>query len=127
MNPTPFPELDEVLDRFVRRVRLILGSNLVGVYLTSAFALGEGDGASDCDFLVVTEQEVTDGGEHELRRLHRDVFEWPGYWAHAIGRWNGLRTATARWFAGSCTSVRRPSSARTRASSPVPCRQSGCG
>ena len=84
MSTTPFPELDEVLERFVGRVCSILGENLVGVYLTGSFALGEGDAASDCDFLVVTERKASDSEERELRRLHEELLEWDGYWAHNL-------------------------------------------
>ena len=51
---TGFPELNDLLTRFVDAIRSILAENLVGVYLTGSFALGDGDAASDCDFLVVT-------------------------------------------------------------------------
>ena len=54
----PFPELNQLLNDFIRRIQAILGPNLVGVYLTGSFALGGGDAASDCDFLVVTTGRV---------------------------------------------------------------------
>jgi predicted nucleotidyltransferase len=53
-SATLFPELNDLLTEFVSVVRSVLAKNLVGVYLTGAFALGGGDAASDCDFLVVT-------------------------------------------------------------------------
>lgn len=58
---------------------------MVGTYLTGSFALGAGDAASDCDFLVVTTAPV--GGEHEraLRQLHAEIpASWPGYWAYNL-------------------------------------------
>ena len=58
-SATPFPELNDLLTNRVR-VRSILDANLVGVYLTGSFALGGGDAASDCDFLVVTTGLVGD-------------------------------------------------------------------
>ena len=81
---TLFPELNELLTKFVARVQSILGTNLVGVYLTGSFALGGGDAASDCDFLVVTTGPV--GGKHEraLRELHEEILTWPGYWAYNL-------------------------------------------
>lgn len=83
-SATPFPELNELLTTFVARVQSILGTNLVGVYLTGSFALGGGDAASDCDFLVVTTGSV--GGKHEraLRELHEELPAWPGYWAYNL-------------------------------------------
>jgi predicted nucleotidyltransferase len=81
---TPFPELDELLKRFVRRVHSILDTAVVGVYLTGSLALGGGDAASDCDFVVVTGSAVTDEHERALRELHEEVLTWPGYWAYNL-------------------------------------------
>jgi hypothetical protein len=81
-DATPFPELNQLLSDFVRRVRSILDANLVGIYLTGSFALGGGDAASDCDFLVVTAERVTAAQERALRQLHEEILGWPGYWAY---------------------------------------------
>lgn len=81
---TPFPELNDLLARFVGRVGSILAGNLVGVYLTGSFSLGSGDPASDCDFLVVTGDQLGHAEEHELRQLHAEVPMWPGYWAYNL-------------------------------------------
>jgi predicted nucleotidyltransferase len=80
-EPTQFPELNELLRRFVVRVETILGGDLLGIYLTGSFALGRGDAASDCDFLVAVEHALSGEQEQELRRLHDEVLGWPGYWA----------------------------------------------
>jgi hypothetical protein len=81
---TAFPELDDLLTRFVGRVSSTLGETLVGVYLTGSFALGGGDAASDCDFLVVTTSRVDAEQERALRQLHAEVLDWPGYWAYNL-------------------------------------------
>jgi Aminoglycoside adenylyltransferase, C-terminal domain/Nucleotidyltransferase domain len=83
-SATPFAELNELLARFVARVSSILGAGLTGVYLTGSFALGGGDAASDCDFLTVTERGVDGYEERALRRLHEEIPDWPGYWAHNL-------------------------------------------
>ena len=80
-SATPFPELNGLLTNFVGHAQSILETNLVGVYLTGSFALGGGDAASDCDFLVVTTGRVGDEHEHALRQLHEEIPSWPGYWA----------------------------------------------
>ncbi len=80
-SATPFPELNDLLTNFVSRARSILEANLVGVYLTGSFALGGGDAASDCDFVVVTTGRVGDEHERALRQLHEEIPSWPGYWA----------------------------------------------
>ena len=81
---TSFPELNDLLGDFVARLRSILSANLVGVYLTGSFALGGGDAASDCDFLVVTTGRLDDARERALRRLHEEIPAWPGYWANNL-------------------------------------------
>ena len=78
---TPFDELNDLLTRFVGRLSSILGARLVGVYLTGSFALGAGDAASDCDFLAVTDGNLSPDDERELRQLHEELPGRPGYWA----------------------------------------------
>ena len=81
---TGFPELDDLLTRFVRSVRSILAENLVGAYLTGSFALGAGDAASDADFLVVTAGPLSRDDERALRELHENIPTAPSYWAHNL-------------------------------------------
>jgi predicted nucleotidyltransferase len=76
--------LNDLLTEFVSAVRSILAENLVGVYLTGAFALGGGDAASDCDFLVVTAGQLSHTDERSLRRLHEEILDRPGYWAYNL-------------------------------------------
>jgi hypothetical protein len=59
----------------------VLGDDLVGIYLTGSFALGGGDAASDCDFLVVKDGTLSGDEERALRELHEEIPTWPGYWA----------------------------------------------
>jgi len=78
-STTPVFDLNDLLADFVGHVKTILGKNVVGVYLTGSFALGGGDAASDCDFLVVTTRSVRSEYECALRRLHEQIPDWPGY------------------------------------------------
>ena len=73
-----------MLVEFVGRVQSILGSDLVGVYLTGSFALGDADAASDCDFLAAIAGEPAAKQERALRELHAEIPTWPGYWAHNL-------------------------------------------
>jgi Domain of unknown function (DUF4111)/Nucleotidyltransferase domain len=79
-SPTGFRELNALLADFAERVSSILGEDLVGVYLVGSFALGGGDAASDCDFLVVTERRVDAEQERALRELHDEIPTRDGYW-----------------------------------------------
>jgi predicted nucleotidyltransferase len=84
VHSTRFPELNDLLTDFVSAVRSILADNLVGVYLTGSFALGGGDAASDCDFLVVTAGRISRDDERPLGRLHEEIPTWPSYWAYNL-------------------------------------------
>ena len=84
VGATAFPELNVLLTEALGRGRTILGDGLVGAYLVGSFALGGGDAASDCDFLVVTADQLTGEQEQKLRDLHEEIPSWPGYWAHNI-------------------------------------------
>jgi predicted nucleotidyltransferase len=79
-----FSELNDLLATFVGRVRAILEAKLVGVYLTGSFALGGGDAASDCDFLVITSGRLSGERERALRQLHKEIPDWPGYWSYNL-------------------------------------------
>ena len=80
-SPTGFAELNELLAEVVGRVRSVLGESLAGVYLTGSFALGAGDLYSDCDFLVVTDDRLTEAMERQLRALHDEIPTRDEHWA----------------------------------------------
>jgi hypothetical protein len=83
-SPTAFPELNELLRELVERARSILDGNFVGAYLTGSFALGAADLQSDCDFLIVTENRVTEKQERALRELHDKIPTRAGHWTHHL-------------------------------------------
>lgn len=83
-NPTQYPELNNVLEEFIARLKPLLKDNLLAVYLTGSFALGGADEDSDVDFLVVIEEDIADDLIPELEAMHRSLFEIPSYWSHHI-------------------------------------------
>ena len=57
--PTPYPDVNKVLDELLAGVQTILGDRLIGMYLYGSLSSGDFDPeASDIDFLVVTRDEV---------------------------------------------------------------------
>jgi hypothetical protein len=66
----PYPELRPVLDRFVAGVGDGLQRNLVGAYLVGSLATGEFDQDSDVDFLIITNDELSDAELRLLGELH---------------------------------------------------------
>jgi hypothetical protein len=81
---TPFPDLDDVLRAFVDGVRSVLGTNLVGIYLQGSFAVGDADEFSDVDFVVVTEELVTENDAVALQAVQERVYELPSTWAQHL-------------------------------------------
>jgi hypothetical protein len=83
-EPTPFPELNRVLEELVAGVQRALPQNLRGVYLVGSFAVGDADEHSDVDFVVATEGELSGGEQEELQALHGRLFELPVAWAQHL-------------------------------------------
>jgi predicted nucleotidyltransferase len=71
----PYPELREVLHRFVEKVSAQLGENLVGIYLVGSLASGDFDADSDVDFLVVTHAELTEEDMQPLQEIQTQIHE----------------------------------------------------
>ncbi len=65
----------------VTSIEAILAENLIGAYLQGSFALGDFDEHSDCDFIVVIHDELTDSQVSSLQTVHGRIFDindgWP--------------------------------------------------
>ena len=66
----PYPELRLALETFVGGVQDAIKANFVGAYLVGSLATGDFDHDSDVDFLVVTDDELTDVQVQSLQALH---------------------------------------------------------
>lgn len=85
-TPTPYPDLNEVLAELVTSIKAILGSNFVGAYLQGSFAVGGFDEHSDCDFIIVINEELTDEQVSSLQFMHGRIFDIdPGWPQHLEG------------------------------------------
>jgi hypothetical protein len=65
--------VNALLVRLLKEIRSLLGKGLVGMYLDGSLASGDFDAASDIDFLVVTNEEVTDALFRSLRAMHERI------------------------------------------------------
>jgi predicted nucleotidyltransferase len=83
-GPTRFEDLDDVLATFLTGAREILGENFCGAYLQGSFALGDADEHSDVDFMVVTEDEVTESQADGLQALHERLYRLETPWAQHL-------------------------------------------
>jgi hypothetical protein len=83
-DPTPYADLNGVLEELVAGVRTIFGQNFHGAYLQGSFAVGDADEHSDVDFIVVTEDEVTDDQESALQAMHERIYALDVAWAQHL-------------------------------------------
>lgn len=83
-EPTPFPELNDVLAELVLKARATLGADFIGANLQGSFALGEGDECSDVDFVIVTRSDLTATDVSALNAMHGALYELPSVWAQHL-------------------------------------------
>jgi hypothetical protein len=83
-SATGIAELDGVLEDLVANARAVLGDGLVGAYLQGSFALGDADGESDCDFVVVTRAHLEESQWAGLRAFHGELPHRPGLWTQHL-------------------------------------------
>src|SRR5438552_5729728 len=73
-DPTPYEEVNTILHVLLTSIQEILGPQLVGLYLYGSLSLGDFDPASsDIDFLVVTEEELSQEVLEQLRAMHTTI------------------------------------------------------
>jgi len=82
--PTPFPDLNAVLQQLTEGARSVLGTTFLGAYLQGSFALGEGDEHSDVDFVMATTEHPRTEQQAGLQALHTAIFELPVAWAQHL-------------------------------------------
>ncbi len=73
-SPTPYPDVNAVLQLLVEQVRAILGADLVGLYLYGSLSSGDFDPvSSDIDFVVVTRRALSGDTLVALRAMHARI------------------------------------------------------
>ncbi len=80
-SPTPYPELNRILQDLVESIQTILKDNFVGFYLQGSFAVGDFDDNSDCDFIVVIEHELSKDEVDALQLVHERIYSLDLHWA----------------------------------------------
>lgn len=74
MIPTPYPELNAVLQELVQRAQAVLGENFIAACLQGSFAVGDFDRHSDVDFIVAIEEELSDHQVWALQAMHKHIY-----------------------------------------------------
>lgn len=79
--PTPYHEVNALLDALMESVRAVLASHLVGAYLFGSLTTGDFDQDSDIDVLVVTDEDVSGGQFTALAAMHERIAHIDSPWA----------------------------------------------
>ncbi|MGH2510977.1 MAG: aminoglycoside adenylyltransferase domain-containing protein, partial [Ktedonobacteraceae bacterium] len=84
-NPTPYEDVNAILHVLATKVRAILDSQFVGLYLYGSLSLGDFDPASsDVDFLVVTEDTLPEKMLEQLCEMHATIAASGMRYAHYL-------------------------------------------
>ena len=83
-DPTPYPELNEILQELVASVQDALGDTFVGAYLQGSFAVGDFDRHSDVDFVIAVRDELTPVQVDALQAVHRRIYRLRSEWAQHL-------------------------------------------
>src|ERR1700736_2123603 len=83
-RPTPYKELNSVLEELVAGVKAAVGEAFVGAYLQGSFAVGDFDRHSDVDFIIVVSDELGDDHVDALQAMHRRIYGLPSEWAQHL-------------------------------------------
>ena len=88
IKPTPYPEVNEVLNLLLSNVKEILGHQFIGMYLYGSLSRGDFNSeTSDVDFLVVTDGSLPDEIISKLENMHKQT------WASSLKRAGKLEGA----------------------------------
>jgi predicted nucleotidyltransferase len=79
--PTPYPEINDLLQELLAGVRDVLGGHFAGMYLEGSLASGDFDAASDIDFLVATDEEVSGEQFTALQAMYDRIAKRNTVWA----------------------------------------------
>jgi predicted nucleotidyltransferase len=82
--PTPYHDLNRVLQEFVQSAGAILRDNFIGAYLQGSFAVGDFDLHSDVDFVVVIQNELDAAQVDALQDMHARIHSLNSRWAHHL-------------------------------------------
>jgi len=83
-EPTPYKELNAVLLELVQSQQVVLGDNLLGVYLQGSFAVGGFDAHSDVDFIAVINEAISEIQLEDLQEMHWRIYRLKSKWAQHL-------------------------------------------
>jgi predicted nucleotidyltransferase len=83
-TPTPFPEVNAILQGLLESVQGILGRHFIGMYLEGSLASGDFDQDSDIDFVVVTDKDISENTFSALQTMHERIATIDSVWADQL-------------------------------------------
>lgn len=85
MNPTVYPDINQLLYELLTHMQSILGDKLVGLYLYGSLVWGDFDyDTSDIDMLAATASDVDDHELEQLRQMHTEFVQQHPQWNDRI-------------------------------------------
>jgi hypothetical protein len=81
---TPFRGLDEVLVDYAHMTRAVLHERFVGLYPLGSLAIGDFDLTSDVDFLIVTEDELSQADVDRMADAHARLVARDSRWVRHL-------------------------------------------
>lgn len=96
-SPTSYPAINALLQSICAGAQSILGNQFVGMYLDGSLASGDFDQDSDVDFVVVTQDDLTDDLFAKLQAMHDHIATLDSWWATQLEGWYLARHAIRRF------------------------------
>lgn len=85
MQPTPYSDINQLLDILLREIKSILGEKLVGLYLDGSLVLGDFDhDTSDIDLVAALSSDMNDDEFEELKNMHANFAQQHKAWEDRI-------------------------------------------
>jgi hypothetical protein len=83
--PTPYTDVNKLLDLLLSNVQEVLGNRFVGMYLYGSLASGDfNPNTSDLDFLVITSDPLTGVKISQLKSMHEQIWASGLKWASKL-------------------------------------------
>ena len=84
-QPTPYPDVNEILQILLDEVKSVLDQQFVGKYLYGSLSSGDfHPDASDIDFLVVTEELLSEKTIAALESMHLRIWDTGLKWTDKL-------------------------------------------
>ncbi|MCP4426255.1 MAG: DUF4111 domain-containing protein [Chloroflexi bacterium] len=77
---THYPEVNQLLQTLLKKVRAILDDQFVGMYLFGSLTNDTFDEASDIDVLIVTREAISDALFAALQAMHAEIYAGASPW-----------------------------------------------